>query len=320
MAASGKPAWRIEDLADATGVPGPADAPPPVLAAVDAGDGPSVVVCGGIHGDEHEAQIVLTDLVRTLDPAAVRGRLVVIPVLNYPAAMLGVRVNPDDGQNMNRVFPGAADGTPTERIAHFLTHRILPGADLLIDVHAGGQAVAVVPMVFGFSGDGCRTRPDRLREIMRRWGYGRIQTMGLNTGTVCDAALGLGVASVEVEGGGGGAVRRAELDLMRAGIVAGLVASGVLAGSPAAAGGIEFDAPEAGQIHAPVAGAVEHRVPLGAAVEAGEIIALLHRIGGPPGEPVAVAAPVRGIVLRQSQSAFLRRGAQVGNIGVLRDG
>ena len=54
------------------------------------------------------------------------GRIIIVPSLNFPAAQKGKRLSPFDGQNMNRVFPGKPDGTPTERLAAFLTGTLFP--------------------------------------------------------------------------------------------------------------------------------------------------------------------------------------------------
>lgn len=305
----------VHSLADATGVA--SAAADPVWTEIENGDGPTVIVTGGIHGDEYEAQVVLRQVADEIDPAHVRGRLVVVPVLNYPAAEVGLRVSPEEGQNMNRVFPGNANGTATERIAHWLVTRLFPGADLLVDVHAGGRDVAVVPMVFGFADARCRVPPEELQAITRGWGYGLIQHMDCVPGTICHAALETGLASVEVEGGGGRMLSR-EIAIMRTGLLSGLAACGVLAGAVPAFNGIEVDAPEAGQIHAPEDGVVEHLVELGARVVAGERIANLHPLGGAVATPRPIFAPADGILLRQSQHAWLSRGRQIGNIGVIR--
>ena len=60
---------------------------------------------GGNYGDEYEGQIALNNLIRTLEPQHIRGRLIILPALNFPAAMAGRRVSPLDGLNLNRVFP-----------------------------------------------------------------------------------------------------------------------------------------------------------------------------------------------------------------------
>ncbi|WP_225027394.1 succinylglutamate desuccinylase/aspartoacylase family protein [Xinfangfangia pollutisoli] len=289
----------------------------PLWTEIGSGDGPTILLTGGVHGDEYEAQVVLRQLAARIDPARLNGRLRIVPIVNHPAACAGLRVATEDGKNMNRVFPGQPDGTLTERIADWLVTRMFPGADLLIDVHAGGRDVAVVPMVFGFSSAGCRIGPEALRPILHGWGYRFVQHMDCVPGTICHAALQDGLASVEVEGGGG-ALRSDALEVMTGGILNGLVACGVMAGTVPAFDGIEFDVPECAQIHAPARGVVEHVVPLGARVDAGQTIALLHVLNGPAGPPRPIAAPAGGIVLRQSQSAWLGQGRQIGNIGIPR--
>src|SRR5512137_1362061 len=72
------------------------------VAVIKNGAGPSVLLMAGNHGDEYEGQIGLCKLVRTLDPSAVRGRVIVLPAVNLPAALAGARVSPLDDVNFNR--------------------------------------------------------------------------------------------------------------------------------------------------------------------------------------------------------------------------
>lgn len=110
------------------------------------GSGPTVSLWGGNHGDEYEGPIVLGQLARELDPAAVEGRLIVLPSLNPPALLAGQRVSAIDGKNLNRVWPGNAEGTITERIVSWLDGAVLPQSDVLMDLHTGGNAIDLVPM------------------------------------------------------------------------------------------------------------------------------------------------------------------------------
>ena len=115
------------------------------IVSIRNGDGPTVVLTGGNHGDEYEGPIALLKLVRALAPAQVSGRVIVIPALNYPAVMGGTRVSPIDGVNMNRAFPGRRNGSVTQMIAHFVQHRILPACDALCDIHSGGKTMMFSP-------------------------------------------------------------------------------------------------------------------------------------------------------------------------------
>ena len=76
-------------------------------------EGPTVMVIGGVHGDEpagyEAAQVVSTWLVD-------RGTLLVLPRANALAVATGTRY-PEGTLNLNRIFPGNAAGSPTERLA-----------------------------------------------------------------------------------------------------------------------------------------------------------------------------------------------------------
>lgn len=75
------------------------------------GTGPTVLLTGGVHGDEYEGPIALSELSRTLDPAEVQGRVVIMPAVNVPAVLADTRLSPFDNRGMNRSFPSNPRGT-----------------------------------------------------------------------------------------------------------------------------------------------------------------------------------------------------------------
>lgn len=109
------------------------------------GSGPTVLVLAGTHGDEYQGQVAVMNLARQLRPEMVSGRIVMIPMLNFPAAKAGTRLSPWDGKNLNREFPGDPEGTVTEQIADYLTRVLFPMSDVVIDIHSGGRTLAFVP-------------------------------------------------------------------------------------------------------------------------------------------------------------------------------
>jgi N-alpha-acetyl-L-2,4-diaminobutyrate deacetylase len=116
----------------------------PLCVICSAGSGKTVVAIGGTHGNEYEGPVGLKHLVRELEAEAlIAGRLIVIPVLNVPAFQAARRESPLDGGNMNRAFPGRADGTITSRIARFVSNEVLPRADIVIDIHAAGDTYEI---------------------------------------------------------------------------------------------------------------------------------------------------------------------------------
>lgn len=115
------------------------------VTTVARGAGPTVLVLGGNHGDEYQGQIAGMKLARALAPEMVTGRVIVIPSLNFPAAKAATRLSPLDGMNMNRAFPGQAEGNVTSQIAHYLTNVLFPMSDVVIDIHSGGRSMEFLP-------------------------------------------------------------------------------------------------------------------------------------------------------------------------------
>ena len=80
------------------------------ISSIRHGDGPVALVMAGNHGDEYEGQIIVSQLMREIEPDMVTGQLILLPMANFPAAEAGQRVSPLDNGNLNRSFPGEATG------------------------------------------------------------------------------------------------------------------------------------------------------------------------------------------------------------------
>lgn len=113
--------------------------------------GPTALVIAGIHGDEYEGPAALWEVARSLESEEVAGKVILIPVASPLAFAAGTRTTPPDGLNLARVFPGNAEGSPTERLAHFLFETFGRACDFLIDLHSGGVEYEFLP-VAGFRG------------------------------------------------------------------------------------------------------------------------------------------------------------------------
>ena len=124
------------------------------------GDGPTILLTGGNHGDEYEGPIALMKLLQRLPESTINGRIIVVPGLNFPAFLAGKRTSPIDHANMNRVFPGKRDGTITEMIAHYVDTELFPRADVVFDIHAGGQSFNHMPMLLLYPPEGDERRAD----------------------------------------------------------------------------------------------------------------------------------------------------------------
>ena len=100
--------------------------------------GKTLVVTAGVHGCEYIGIEALRQLGQELETENMSGRLILIPVVNEAGFFAGAKqVNPADGKNLNREFPGKKDGTITQKVAKTLEEEIYPAADFLMDLHGG---------------------------------------------------------------------------------------------------------------------------------------------------------------------------------------
>ena len=115
------------------------------ITVIRRGRGPTALLTGGNHGDEYEGPIALTKLAANLPAQEVTGRVIIVPYMNYPAFRAARRTSPIDRGNLNRSFPGRPDGTVTEKIADYFQRHLIPLADAVLDLHAGGKTLDFVP-------------------------------------------------------------------------------------------------------------------------------------------------------------------------------
>jgi predicted deacylase len=104
--------------------------------------GPTTAFVAGLWGDKPLGVLALHELVRDLASMPLRGRVLVVPAVNLPALEAGTRVSPDHHQ-LNRRFPGTANGFVTDQIAHRLLTTLSSECDCVIDVHSGTPNMAL---------------------------------------------------------------------------------------------------------------------------------------------------------------------------------
>jgi uncharacterized protein len=111
--------------------------------------GPVLALVAGTHGMEYAPIVALQRLRRAIDPVALAGTIVMVHVANMPS-FLGrtIYYSPADGKNLNRVFPGKADGTLSERIADVLTREVIARATHVVDIHCGDGNESLRPYVY----------------------------------------------------------------------------------------------------------------------------------------------------------------------------
>jgi len=199
------------------------------LTVVKCGEGPTVLLTGGNHGDEYEGPVALSKLAGSLRTEDVSGRVIIVPFMNYPAFRAATRTSPIDAGNLNRSFPGRPDGSVTEKIADYFQRHLLERADYVLDIHAGGRTLDFVPFA------AIHVLPDaqqqaRCERAMRAFGAPySMRMLALDSVGLFDSAVEeAGKVFVSTELGGGGSSTAASVAIADRGVRGFLANAGVL--------------------------------------------------------------------------------------------
>lgn len=289
---------------------------PVPITCIRNGAGPTLVIMAGNHGDEYEGQIAVSNLGRTLAAGDIRGRLILLPMVNAPAAQAGLRTSPIDNGNLNRLFPGNPTGTPTEMIAHYIEEGILPLADYSVDLHSGGSSLFYPPTLLrgqGANADEAKGL-QRLQEAFDL-PYAWVFTSGGGTRSTARTAMGAanrkGVINIMAELGGGGEVTPDILHRTERGLLRILHNLGMLPDySPDAAQGTR-ELHGQGLIYAQASGVFEPLKAIGDDVAQGALVARIHHPDTPERVPDDITSDFAGIVLCKRAMAPVERGDAV---------
>jgi len=148
--------------------------------------GPTLAITSGMHAAEYVPIEAVTRLTRWLDPAQLRGTVVAVLLVNTPGFYeRSIYVNPRDGRNLNRSFPGDANGSPAERVAAFLLEELIEGSDAYVDAHCGDLIEALSPFtLWTRAGDPAVAAKSRSMAAV----YGFEHTLGVDPESVPGAA------------------------------------------------------------------------------------------------------------------------------------
>lgn len=204
----------------------------PVMIATGAKDGPTLWVQAGVHGPEVVGQLSIAHFLRGLDLAAFAGRVVALMIANPLGFRQYNRFTPQDGMNMNRIFPGSPGGTVTEQLAHRVLTLAMATGDVLFDLHSGGDLSITPFYVIYPKGHGAAS--DRAaalsRDVGSRYQWGSNESW--MDGSFITNAVKSGKPALIVESGGGSRVQPEDLANMQTALTGVCQSLGMLAGAP----------------------------------------------------------------------------------------
>jgi predicted deacylase len=212
----------------------------PVVIVNGQADGPVFAVTAGVHGAEYPGIEAAIRLSRTLDPAEVRGAVLIVPVVNVPAYQRrAIYVNPLDGINFNRVCPGNPVGTVTEMMADLLFKNVIAQADYYMDLHGGDMIEALVPFTLYYK-SGNEKVDAASRALAEAYGISIILGSTVLRGGTYGAAAAMGKPAVLTEAGGQGILDEPSTQTHMRGVLNVLKKFGGLPGQPEAVPAAEY--------------------------------------------------------------------------------
>ena len=258
--------------------------------------GPRVAVTAGIHGGEYVSIPALRNVAMSLTPNDVAGSLVAVLVANTTAFFgRSVYYTPLDGLNLNRVFPGNAQGKPTERLARWLLDNVILPSDRYIDMHSGDLNEVLEPFV-GLAAPVSPEVDAAALKMARAYGLKYIVEGGgqAPNGPAIAAARAASIPTMWTEVGGRGSWTADEVRQHEEGLLRALAAAGLLPDRDPSPPLVSEVISRKAWLQTSATGCWYPNVDLGDSVEEGRVLGEVKDFFGET--LLVVTAPVTGMV------------------------
>lgn len=262
-------------------------------------EGPVVFVSAAIHGDE----IIGVEVIRRLkDMKALnrlKGTLILVPVVNAYGFVAQSRYLPDR-RDLNRSFPGSANGSLAGQLAHRFMSEIVAKCDYGLDLHTGAIHRANLPQIRADLSNG------EVEAMAQAFGAPIMLHSDLRDGSLREAAGAIGCKTLLFEAGEALRFDETAIRIGVRGVLGVLRHIGMLSASKKASSFAPIRSDSSHWLRASVGGVMRARKSLGDRVRQNEIIA---EISDPLGEETkAVRARQSGIVIGRSNLPVVNRG------------
>ena len=283
------------------------------------GVGPTALLTGANHGDEYEGPVALQELAVSLQADQITGRVIILPMMNLPAFAKGTRCSPIDGANMNRSFPGRADGSVTQKICHYIATELVPQADIVLDFHSGGRTLDFLPFA------AAHVLADKVQEaacMAAMQAFNAPYSVRMleidNVGMFDTEVESQGKTFVTTELGGAGTATARSTAIARKGIRNLLIHAGIMTGDLQQDPSIQLDMPdESCFVFAHHAGLIDYLVDLGDPVREGQPIARIWPADRTGQQPIACHAARDGILTARHVPGLVKIGDFVALVAVV---
>lgn len=287
------------------------------ITVVKNGEGPTALLTGANHGDEYEGPVALQELTVTLQPSDITGRVIIVPAFNYPAYRAGTRTSPIDQGNLNRSFPGTADGTVTQKIADYFRRVLLPQSDIVLDFHSGGKTLDFLPFAAAHVLEDTAQQAacyDAMQAFNAPFSVMMLEID--NVGMYDTAAEAMGKTFVSTELGGGGSASAKSIAIAKRGLRNLLIHAGILQGEIQLEPTVNIDMPDGDCfVLAQHDGLFEPMVDLGEDVTQGDVIARIWPVDRTGVPALEYKAKTTGLLISRHFPGLIKSGDCMAVVG-----
>lgn len=190
--------------------------------------GPTLLISAGIHSAEYVGIQAAIELSNELDVKELRGNVIILPLANRSGfENRTMSMVYEDGKNLNRVFPGDAEGSEADRLAHTLFEVFIKNVDYYIDLHSGDGFETLVPYVYYLGDTSTEEKAKQMVTCVNTKYYVRSRC---RTGGAYNLASIYGIPSVLIERGQLSLFSREEIEADKADVRNILRYAGILSG------------------------------------------------------------------------------------------
>jgi hypothetical protein len=262
--------------------------------------GPSLFVCAALHGDEINGVEVIRRLLRLSALKRLQGTLIAVPIVNVLGFVSQSRYLPDR-RDLNRSFPGSAQGSLAGRLARLFLQEIVAKSSHGIDLHTAAIHRDNFPQVRANLDD------PECERLAQAFGVPFVINTGFREGSLREAAAQYGVPVIVYEAGEALRFDEACIRAGVKGVVRVMRQLGMLAPSSRKPKGLRSLVIRSSKwVRAPHSGLLRSSAALGSAVSEGQLLGV---ISDPFGENEAeVRASISGVVIGRSNIPLVHEG------------
>lgn len=271
--------------------------------------GPSLFLSAALHGDEVNGMEIIRRVLNRLDVSKMRGTLIAVPIVNVFAFIYQSRYLPDR-RDLNRSFPGSANGSLAARTAHLFLTEVVSRCQYGIDLHTAAPPRSNLPQIRA------NLRDEETRRLSAAFGAPVMIQGAAPKGSLRSVAVRRGIRILLYEAGeplrfNEGPIADGVEGVLRVMRQLGMLMSGrIKRHSPS------LEATKTRWLRARQSGILRLNVKLGNTVEQGHIVGVIANVFGD--EAHTLKAPMSGLIIGQTHNPLVHRGdallhfAQVG--------